>query len=340
MALFGELQQQPEYLRRLVDFYQSNANLLDLRRRFPGRQLVFTGMGASVHTAWISSYYLSHLGMPCTAVDATDLLNYGMGMPGPDSVLVYISQSGSSGEVPALLDRLGPDVPVVAITNHTDSTLATRADVTLPMVAGKEGLVASRTYINTLAILWWVARSMVGKLDDAEFDTVLDIAERIAVQLENAEAIRVRLLDTFEQCQPLLFLGHGPHGVTARQAAMILSEWSKLAALHFNIGAFRHGYIEIVEPGCGVVVFAPPGQGVESARALAGDLQGYGAKVLLVENGRLRGVDEPIVPGVPLDEFLSPIVDIVPFQIYTDALAPRRGFGKGFRYINKVVTQL
>jgi fructoselysine-6-P-deglycase FrlB-like protein len=110
--------------------------------------------------------------------------------------------------------------------------------------------------------------------------------------------------------------------------------------LHYNAGAFRHGFIEIVEPGCGVVIITSPQPTASQAYTLARDLQNYGARLLLVENGLLRQPDEPGAQVEPVDEFLSPMVDIVPFQIYADALATQLGFGKGFRYISKVVTQL
>jgi hypothetical protein len=60
----------------------------------------------------------------------------------------------------------------------------------------------------------------------------------------------------------------------------------------------------------------------------------------LVENGALRSLDEPATQAGAVDEFLSPILDIIPIQIYTEALARKLGFGKGFRYIGKVVSNI
>ena len=66
---------------------------------------------------------------------------------------------------------------------------------------------------------------------------------------------------------------------------MVVSEWAKVAALNAGIGAFRHGFIEHVQEGTGVVVFAAPGRTYDSACELAHELDGYGVNVLLVENG-------------------------------------------------------
>jgi fructoselysine-6-P-deglycase FrlB-like protein len=117
---------------------------------------------------------------------------------------------------------------------------------------------------------------------------------------------------------------------------MVVSEWPKLPALHAGIGAFRHGFIETVTPGLGTVVFAAPGPTAASAHALAYELSGYGANVLVVQNGETNRAPA----AQPVDEFLSPILDMIPVQLFADEMATRLNVPPGFRYISKVVTQL
>jgi glucosamine--fructose-6-phosphate aminotransferase (isomerizing) len=296
-------------------------------------------MGASYHAAMICALHLNHLGISAIAMEALDLINYAQRLISPETVIVYISQSGSSGEVTPLLEQLDGRVPLVGITNHPESELGCRAQVVLPMVSGDESLVATKTYINTLAVLWLAAGRISGSSSGAEFTLLSKIADQIESLLAEAEWINARFHEAIDPQKPLLFLGHGPHAITARQAAMVMSEWSKVPALHFGIGAFRHGFIETVQEGVGAVVYAPPGRTAASAIALADELSGYGAQVLLVENGHLRETGKlPLTMGV--DEFLSPILDIIPIQLFTENLARRLGFGNGFRYIAKVVKQL
>ena len=107
-----------------------------------------------------------------------------------------------------------------------------------------------------------------------------------------------------------------------------------------GVGALRHGPIEIAQPDVGAVIFASPGRSSDSAIALAGDLASYGARVLIVEHGRARSLDEASVAALGIDEFLAPLLDVIPAQIFADALARKLGVGPGFRYIGKVVTRL
>ena len=120
----------------------------------------------------------------------------------------------------------------------------------------------------------------------------------------------------------------------------MLGEWAKFAALSASVGAFRHGFIESAGPGMGVVLFAAPGRTQQSTLTLAAELEGYGVRVLVVENGQTRRLSEPARPQLLSDEFLSPLLDIIPVQLFTDALRQQRGISPEFRYIAKVVTQL
>jgi fructoselysine-6-P-deglycase FrlB-like protein len=121
---------------------------------------------------------------------------------------------------------------------------------------------------------------------------------------------------------------------------MMLAERARVAAIGMGVGALRHGPIEIAQSDLGAVIFASPGRSSGSAIALAGELAGYGARVLLVEHGRTRSLDAASAAASGIDEFLAPLLDVIPAQIFADALARKLGVGPGFRYIGKVVTRL
>jgi fructoselysine-6-P-deglycase FrlB-like protein len=59
----------------------------------------------------------------------------------------------------------------------------------------------------------------------------------------------------------------------------------------------------------------------------------------MVTNGETRDVSEELDQS-DVDEFLSPILDVVPAQLFVEALARERGVPPGFRYISKVIMKL
>jgi glutamine---fructose-6-phosphate transaminase (isomerizing) len=339
-TLMEEILQQPEYLRRLIADYQGSDRIQKIISTHSPERWVLTGMGASFHAAWIGSIHLNTLGIPAAAHEATDLLNYSRAaLTDPAAWLVYVSQSGTSGEVSPFLETMRPGRTFLTITNNVESGLAQKATWMLPMNAGEEHLVATKTYINPLAILWLLGRQAAGTWTGQEYQELQRVADRVERTLANADRVAARLIETFSECSPVLFLGHGPHGVTARQSAMVMSEWAKLPALHAGVGAFRHGFIETVQPGFGVVVFAAPGRAYASSISLASELAEYGARVLVIENGELCEPGQRPAQDEPVDEFLSPILDMIPIQLYTEGLAREKNID-GFRYIGKVVSKL
>lgn len=338
--MHDDIAQQPAALRAVIDYYQSDAGAARLMAAPTGRAPILTGMGASYHAALAIVPYFHSLGIPAIAVEAIDLLHYNQALLQDARPLIFISQSGTSAEVAAVAELLPASTALLAVTNDAESLLAQRAQLVLPTLAGKESGVATKTYINCLAVLWLLARRWGGALNGNEGATLQRVAAEIERLVADTDTTAARWLDALGPAEHLVFAGHGPHVSTARQAAMMLAERARVAAIGMGVGALRHGPIEIAQPDVGAVIFASPGRSSESAIALAGELAGYGARVLIVERGRTRSLAELPSTAFEIDEFLAPLLDVIPAQIFADALARSLGVGPGFRYIGKVVTQL
>jgi glutamine---fructose-6-phosphate transaminase (isomerizing) len=338
--VYQDIAQQPRAIRDLIAFYTASTGAARLASLPARGALLLTGMGASFHAAQAIAAYFCSLHVPAVAVEATDLLYYGRALLHEHATLIFVSQSGASAEVAALLEALPAGHTLLAVTNDPQSTLARHAQVVLPILAGVERGVATKTYLNSLATLWLIARRWCGVWSGDEAQLLLQVADACEQLLADADQIVEHWLGALGDAELIVFAGHGPHAATARQAAMMLAERARVAAIGTGAGAFRHGLIELAQPGVGVVIFAAPGPASDSAHALAAELGEYGARVLLVENGRTRGVGAPDDSTAPVDEFLSPILQVIPAQLFADALARRIGVAPGFRHISKVVTRL
>jgi glucosamine--fructose-6-phosphate aminotransferase (isomerizing) len=339
ITLLTEVLDQPAALRRLADFYASDAGRAVLDRLPSAHTPAITGMGASYHCALVASQRLQQGGLPALALESIDLVQGQDGLLDQVAPLVYISQSGASAEVPALLDRLASHPALIAVTNDPESPLARAAPVVMPLLAGRERTVATKTYLNSLATLWVLTECWLRKTRP-RVDPLRECAARIDAILAQADSVASDWLDQLSPATMVVFAGHGPHGATARQAAMMQMEWVKRPALGGSVGALRHGPIEIAQPGLAVVLFAAPGPRYASTRRLAEELHSYGAQVLLVEQGWACRLDQPRRAGPALDEFLAPLVDIIPVQLYVEAHARRLGLQPGFRHIGKIITAL
>lgn len=339
-AFHDEIAAQPGALRDLIAWYRDGGGMARLQAVPPPNAPIMTGMGASWHALLATLPHLSRYGVAACAPEATDLVFYGAPLLQQAQQLVFVSQSGQSAEVEPILHNLPNNRVALAVTNNLDSMLAQHADHVLPLCAGSETTVATKTYLNSLATLWLLARHWGGVLNKSDLDILAAVADACQQIVEHGAESAAQWLDRLQPMQTLVFLGHGPHLATARQAALMLHEWAKLPARSDSIGGFRHGPIEIVQPGVGVVLFTAPGPAHASALALAQELRDYGAEVLVVEYGQIHDGTLPMLVHENIDEFLAPMLDAVPAQLFAEALARQRGVPPGFRYIGKVVTHV
>ena len=121
--------------RRLGDGF---AVAVELMLQVTGRVVVM-GMGKSGHVGRKIAATLASTGTPAMFVHPAEASHGDLGMIKAADVVLAISNSGESDELIAivpLFKRLG--VPLVAMTGHTDSTLARHADVVLDSGVEKE----------------------------------------------------------------------------------------------------------------------------------------------------------------------------------------------------------
>src|SRR5262249_42926292 len=152
--------------------------------------------------------------VPAVAVEATDLLYYGRALLREHAALIFVSQSGASAEVAALMKELPAGQTLLAVTNDSESRLARHAQVVLPILAGGEGGVATKAYLNPLARPGLIARRWCGVWSGDEPQMLLQVADASEQLLADAGQIAERWLEALGDADLIVFAGHGPHAAT------------------------------------------------------------------------------------------------------------------------------
>lgn len=154
-----------ELLRHEAEAIAAAADRLDLERfgaaveilsRCKG-SVATIGAGTSGIVARKIAATLTSTGTPALFVHPTDALHGGLGVIGPDEVVIAVSNSGETEEISALLPYLrSREVQVIAIVGNLDSSLAREAAVALDSFAEREagphGLVPTASVAVALAI--------------------------------------------------------------------------------------------------------------------------------------------------------------------------------------------
>lgn len=343
----GEIDDLGRSLGELIDFYRKEGqSLLDTWAKIVGtrRDILFTGMGTSEFAPLSVSSALTELGISVRTLDAGEWLHYGANPKDERSLPVLVSQSGESIETTRLIEKYALRRRYVAITNDWESSLAGNAMLALPLHAGAEASISTKTYCNTLALLYLLERRIRG-------NGALDQAFRYLETLKDwlLDVNHSELMETAKYMLPghsLVCVGRGPALVCAKQCALTFMEGARCVASAFSGGGFRHGPIEAVDSEFRLLLFSPAGKTADLMDRLQRSALAFGGRVVvftdrqsydLQESGKVIRIRN--VSG-PESEALFPVAVSAAQNLLLHYFAEARGIEAGrFRYGSKITVQ-
>lgn len=311
---------------------------------------ILTGMGSSYHALYPLYYRLARASFPTAMIETGELIHFGTGLLSRAQLVVIVSQSGRSAEVVRLLERLAkdrdralqdglcdPDLPpvdVVGVTNTPGSPLA-QASTPILTAAGEESAVSSKTYLATLLALDWLGDRLVGQSPAGRLARAKGLAAAVASYVERWREHTTRLEALLAGIEHVFLVGRGTSLAACGQGALTTKEVAHVHAEAMSSAALRHGPIEMLDESCFVLVFAGRGPSRQLNRRLYDELAGKRIPSAWVDTGS---------SGSPFDlpqanERLRPILEILPVEMMTLALASLRGrTAESFEQITKITT--
>ncbi len=292
--------------------------------------------GSSYHAALLGRYAIEHWARVAADVDIASEFRYREPVLDPEALAVGVSQSGESLDtLLALREARERGARVLGVTNVVDSSIARESDGVLYTRAGPEICVAAtKTLLAQIVALDLLALTLAqvrGTRSPAEISATLDALHRLPATIEE---VLSRAKEVDEVAEALLgardffFLGRNVGYPVALEGALKLKELSYLHAEGYPAGELKHGPIALLEPGTVVVGVATRNPLWEKFRSNIAEVKSRGATVVLVANdGDERAAElADFVLWVPESEqLLSPVVDIVPLQLFAYRLARLHG---------------
>jgi glucosamine--fructose-6-phosphate aminotransferase (isomerizing) len=338
----ADILSQPAALRDALEKYSTLTldNIYGQLIRGDFDRILMSGMGSSYNAAYPAFIGLSSQPIPVQLVNAAELLHSLNGMIGPRSLLWLNSQSGRSAELIHLLDHLEnhPPTSILAFVNNTASPMASRADVCIPIHAGNEATVSTKTYVNMMVINLLAAIQLSNGNLTAAIQDMHNAADAMESYLADWQ-VHVQELDSLlGDFKQLFIIGRGSSMSAVWHGSLINKEASKCAFEGMQAADFRHGPLELVSEGFTALIFAGPAQTSALNRDLAMEIRSYGGRILWVDSSINAELPTLFVPSV--SELARPIVEILPMQMLTLAMAKRKGLQAGkFRYVSKVTSR-
>ena len=342
--LLEEISQQPAALSGLRKFYASPGaipakGLRSLTANWPPT-VVFTGMGSSLFAAYPAQAYLTEQGVRALVWETAELVHHHLKVLRPDTLLVVVSQSGETAEVVRLLRGLPAEARVLAVTNVEASPLAKCANLLLPMMAGAQAAVSTKTYTCSVAVLMYLALAIAGHAPGPLTQEVMRAVEAQENILERREVLMPPIVEFFNRPPYVALMSRGADLATAYQGALMLKEVARLAAEPISAAQFRHGPMEIIQPNHRYILFARQGKTGKLLLKLARDIRESSGRVLLFTD---MPFDDPmnvrLIRVEPLRLGLGTLVDSVYVQLLAYDAALRAGLEPGKFEIAENVTR-
>ncbi len=338
----SDILSQPAALREALSHYPAGQiePLAACLRQGEFSRVILTGMGSSFNAAYPAWLKLIQLPTPVLHLNTAELLHYGQNLIDKHTLLWINSQSGRSVEIVRLLDALKARRPAfqLSMANYLDSPMALSADLAVPIYAGPEATVSTKTYINMLAILMLASAQLAGEDWQALLAALQTAAGAIETFLAALDAKTAELDALLGEVDQLLIVGRGASMAAVWNGSLINKEAAKCTFEGMNCADFRHGPLELASPRLTLLVLEGDPRTAALNRELALQAAGYGSKVLWLAQQADDRLPTFQLPAVP--EPARPLVEILPLQLLSVVMARRNRLEPGqFRHIGKVTVQ-
>jgi glucosamine--fructose-6-phosphate aminotransferase (isomerizing) len=325
----AEIREQPDALLRLLEEEADFDEVAKVIRERRPSIVRLVGHGSSDAAASFGVYAFGLLPGWTAMRDSISLtVYYDAKVDLSDSVVIALSQSGETPDVVEYVKRArGRGAFTVAVTNGAESGVARAADATLALAAGPERAVAaSKTFLNTLAALVWIAGGAAGRGREIA-DGLRRVSSQLSESLESLEQAVSNVAMAFAYVGRMYVIGRGIEFGTAREVALKLTETCRVAAEPLTATDLAHGPIAALDSMFPVWTIASRDESLPAVLEAAARVIEAGATVVASGNAahEIEGAAYVLPVPEPPHRILSPLLSVVPGQLFAGALAHAKG---------------
>ena len=303
-------------------------------------KIVVIACGTAAYAGQVAKYAIEHWCRIPVEVELAHEFRYRDPVVTEKTLVVAISQSGETMDtIMAIRHAREQGAKVIAIVNTHGSTIAREADGVLYTHAGPEVAVAStKAFLAQITACYLLGLYLAQLRGNKYIDEVADYLANLGEMPAKIQSVIDRwdevaaVAHAMKDTTSVLFLGRHVGYPVALEGALKLKELAYIHAEGFAAGELKHGPIALIEPGQPVIVVVPSprGRDVLHSKVISNiqEIRARGARTLVIAE---EGDDDVVpfadevfrVPQTPI--LLSPLVAVVPLQIFACELATAKG---------------
>lgn len=302
-------------------------------------KVTIVACGTSYYAGLVGKAYIERLARLPVEVDYASEFRYRYPIVEPTHLVLAITQSGETVDTLAALEEARRHGAfTAAIVNAIGSQAARVTDGYIYMQAGPEigvastkAFTASVTDLLMLALYLGEARAVLDAAARADLVNQLSTLPGLAGQLleEAWQSGRYQqLAERMYTYHNFMYLGRGVNYPIAREGALKLKEISYIHAEGYPAGEMKHGPIALIDASMPTVILAPRDSVYDKMISQVEQVKARSGLVLAVAHADdlvMAQKADYVLPIPHAGELLTPILAVLPLQIFAYEMAVRRG---------------
>ena len=328
--MLKEINEQPNIIYNLLKENLDN-NLENIPSLSNYDRIDIIGCGSAYHTSLVSKYLFEDYADIEVNCHVASEYRYQKNFFGKKSLVILISQSGETADTLACLRKVKEKgIDTLAIVNAEGSSIAREADNVIYIKAGQEVAVATtKAYTAQVTILVLLALKVaIEKNNIKNLDTIKEEAYNI---IDTIDSVIKRdeykdIASNIYSYNSIFFIGRLVDYALALEGSLKLKEISYINSATYPAGELKHGTISLIEKDTPVITLITNSNIKEKTISNIKEIKARGARSIVITNEILdKDIYDDIILIPKLNEFLQPIIAIIPLQIIAYYVAKNRG---------------
>ena len=332
--MMKEIHEQPSIIRNLLSGkivgLDSPLNLnevkIDKETVKHLNRIQIVACGTSLHAAMIGKYILEDFCGIAVDVEPSSEYIYRKTVIDENTLVIGVSQSGETADtLTAIKQSKTKGSHVLIITNRPDSAMAREADSLISVCAGIEvSVAATKSYMAQLVSFYMLALYMAEIKGSMDKNLLINLKKELIKLPEKAEEIlaqesQVKLCARkYANAKNFVYIARGINYATALEGALKLKEISYINATGYPAGELKHGPIAMLDETLPVLSIMMKGKVYDKILSNSEEAKARDAKMIALTNStdeKLDDLFDNIIRIPETDEYLSPILAIIPLQL-------------------------
>ena len=251
-------------------------------------------------------------------------------------IVIAISKSGETADTLAALELAKEKgATIYGICNVVWSSIALATDAGSYTHAGPEiGVASTKAFTAQITILALMALTLAqkkGSITKTRYQELTnqlnDIPNLVEKVLESNEQIKY-IAEQYKDAANFLYIGRGYNFPVALEGALKLKEISYIHAEGYPAAEMKHGPIALIDENMPVVAIATRIANYQKVVSNIQEVKARNGNIIgIVTKGdeAVRAISEHVIEIPETDEFLDPLISVIPLQLLSYHIAVMRG---------------